>query len=54
MRNVSDEIPGAELYIMKKRGVFKTMATRSREGQPGGKANVIERRLTPLGHVRLR
>jgi dihydrodipicolinate synthase/N-acetylneuraminate lyase len=45
MRNISDQIPGAELYIMKKRGVFKTMATRSREGQTGANATVIERRL---------
>jgi len=46
MRNISDEIPGAELYIMKKRGIFKTMATRSRERQAGAQARVVERRLT--------
>jgi len=46
MRNISDEIPGAELYIMKKRGIFKTTATRSRESQAGAQARVVERRLT--------
>ncbi len=30
MRNLNEQIPGADLYIMKKRGVFKTTATRSR------------------------
>jgi|SRR5262245_2081161 len=29
MRNVSQQIPGADLYLLKKRGVFKTMATRT-------------------------
>jgi len=28
MRNLSYQIPGADLYVMKKRGVFKTTATR--------------------------
>jgi len=30
MRNLSDQIPGADLYVMKKRGIFKTFATRNR------------------------
>jgi len=30
MRNLSDQIPGADLYVMKKRGIFKTTATRNR------------------------
>ncbi len=30
MRNLNDQIPGADLYIMKKRGVFKTTTTRGR------------------------
>ena len=30
MRNLSDQIPGADLYVMKKRGIFKTIATRNR------------------------
>lgn len=29
MRNISQQIPGADLYLLKKRGVFKTMATRT-------------------------
>jgi dihydrodipicolinate synthase/N-acetylneuraminate lyase len=28
MRNLNDQIPGADLYIMKKRGVFKTITSR--------------------------
>jgi hypothetical protein len=35
MRNLSQQIPGADLYIMKKRGVFKTTVTRrSADGSP--------------------
>jgi dihydrodipicolinate synthase/N-acetylneuraminate lyase len=30
MRNLNEQIPGADLYIMKKRGVFKTTVTRGR------------------------
>ena len=29
MRNVAQQIPGADLYLLKKRGVFKTTATRT-------------------------
>jgi 4-hydroxy-tetrahydrodipicolinate synthase len=29
MRNLSQQIPGADLYLFKKRGIFKTMATRT-------------------------
>ena len=29
MRNVSQQIPGADLYLFKKRGIFKTTATRT-------------------------
>lgn len=29
MRNVSQQIPGADLFLFKKRGIFKTMATRA-------------------------
>lgn len=31
MRNLSQQVPGADLYVMKKRGIFKTTVTR-REG----------------------
>jgi hypothetical protein len=30
MRNLNEQIPGADLYVMKKRGIFKTTVTRSR------------------------
>jgi 4-hydroxy-tetrahydrodipicolinate synthase len=30
MRNLNDQIPGTDLYVMKKRGVFKTTTTRAR------------------------
>jgi 4-hydroxy-tetrahydrodipicolinate synthase len=30
MRNLNDQIPGTDLYVMKKRGVFKTTMTRAR------------------------
>ena len=29
MRNLSDQIPGTDLYIMHRRGIFKTLATRT-------------------------
>jgi len=32
MRNLTDSLPGADLYVMKKRGVFKTMVTRTEAG----------------------
>jgi len=46
MRNVNDQIRGADLYIMKKRGVFKTMVTRTGRPAPGARPTVAERRLT--------
>lgn len=30
MRNLNDQIPGTDMYVMKKRGIFKTLATRGR------------------------
>ena len=41
MRNAAQQIPGADLYVMKKRGVFKTAAAR-REG-----GRVAEAKLSP-------
>ena len=41
MRNAAQQIPGADLYVMKRRGVFKTAAAR----REGGK--VSEARLSP-------
>jgi len=32
MRNLAQQIPGADLYVMKKRGIFKTTTTRSARG----------------------
>ena len=32
MRNLNDHVPGADLYIMRKRGVFKTIVTRTAAG----------------------
>lgn len=32
MRNLNDHVPGADLYIMRKRGVFKTLVTRTAAG----------------------
>ena len=32
MRNLTQQIPGADLYVMKKRGIFKTTATRGARG----------------------
>lgn len=46
MRNLNDQIRGADLYIMKKRGVFKTMVTRAGQPAPGARPRVIERTLT--------
>jgi 4-hydroxy-tetrahydrodipicolinate synthase len=35
MRNLNEQIPGVDLFVLKKRGIFKTMYTR--RGQSGGK-----------------
>jgi hypothetical protein len=35
MRNLDEQIPGANLYVMKKRGVFKTTVTRAGAPVPG-------------------
>lgn len=32
MRNLSQQIPGTDLYVMHKRGIFKTMTTRGANG----------------------
>ena len=32
MRNLNQQIPGADLYVMKKRGIFKTTTTRGARG----------------------
>jgi hypothetical protein len=32
MRNLSEQLPGVDLYVMKKRGIFKTMVVRTGDG----------------------
>jgi 4-hydroxy-tetrahydrodipicolinate synthase len=48
MRNLNEQIPGADLYIMKKRGIFKTTAVRERPGAPGAKPKVTVRTYSPI------
>ena len=40
VRNLNDHIPGADLYIMHKRGVFKTLVTRTAVA-PGAAAGAL-------------
>jgi dihydrodipicolinate synthase/N-acetylneuraminate lyase len=47
MRNLNEQIPGADLYVMKKRGIFKTIATRSGPPAAGKTAKVNVRTFTP-------
>ena len=42
MRNLNEQIPGADLYVMQKRGIFKTTTTRT-----GGAAAWKPKPLTP-------
>jgi hypothetical protein len=35
MRNLNEQIPGVDLYVLKKRGIFKTMYTRRGQTGPG-------------------
>ncbi len=44
MRNLNEQVPGVDLYVLKKRGIFKTMFTR--RGQTGTK-KVAEPQLPP-------
>ena len=49
MRNLNDYVPGTDLYIMKKRGIFKTTVVRS--GPPptdGGVPKITQRTFSPL------
>jgi 4-hydroxy-tetrahydrodipicolinate synthase len=47
MRNVNELVPGADLYILKKRGIFKTTVVRSRQPAPGEPPPIVERRFSP-------
>lgn len=49
MRNLNDYVPGADLYIMKKRGVFKTTIVRSGPSSAdGGVPKITQRTFSPL------
>ena len=43
MRNINEQIPGADLYILKKRGIFKTLITRKGPPQAGEAPKLNER-----------
>ncbi len=43
MRNVNELVPGADLYVMKKRGIFKTTYVRTARPGPGERPAVVER-----------
>lgn len=46
MRNINEFVPGADLYIMKKRGLFKTTIVRTGPPAGGEKPKVAERRFS--------
>jgi 1-pyrroline-4-hydroxy-2-carboxylate deaminase len=48
MRNLNDYVPGADLYIMKKRGVFKTTIVRSGPPSADGVPKIAQRTFSPL------
>jgi hypothetical protein len=43
MRNLNDQAPGADLYVMKKRGLFKTTCVRTARPRAGERPAVVER-----------
>ena len=47
MRNLEEQIPGASLYIMKKRGIFKTTVTRAGPPVDGAAPKVNQQSLPP-------
>ena len=47
MRNLEEQIPGSSLYIMKKRGIFKTTFVRRSAPGADGRASVTERVFSP-------
>ncbi len=46
MRNLNELVPGADLYVMKKRGLFKTTFVRTGRPRPGASPTVVERTFT--------
>jgi dihydrodipicolinate synthase/N-acetylneuraminate lyase len=47
MRNLNEQLPGADLYIMQKRGIFKTIVTRVGRPATGEKPRVTVRNFSP-------
>jgi dihydrodipicolinate synthase/N-acetylneuraminate lyase len=47
MRNLNEQLPGADLYIMQKRGIFRTIATRTGRPAAGEKPKVTVRTFSP-------
>jgi dihydrodipicolinate synthase/N-acetylneuraminate lyase len=48
MRNINEAIPGTDLYIMKKRGVFKTTVRRTSAPTGNAPAKLTEFRPSPI------
>jgi hypothetical protein len=48
MRNLEEQIPGTGLYIMKKRGVFKTTVRRTSAPAEGAPAKLTEFKPSPV------
>lgn len=47
MRNLNESIPGTDLFVMKKRGIFKTAVRRTSAPAPGVPAKLTEVKPTP-------
>ena len=47
MRNLDEQIPGASLYILKKRGIFKTTVTRGGAPAGGAAPKISQQHLPP-------
>jgi dihydrodipicolinate synthase/N-acetylneuraminate lyase len=47
MRNLNEQLPGTDLYIMQKRGIFKTNVTRAGRPAAGEKPKVTMRTFSP-------
>jgi 4-hydroxy-tetrahydrodipicolinate synthase len=47
MRNLNEQVPGADLYVMKKRGIFKTTVVRTARPTPGQPPAITERMYAP-------
>jgi len=47
MRNLDEQVPGTNLYVMKKRGLFKTTVTRAGVPAPGQAPKINQVTLPP-------